>query len=67
MGNEPRALMLARNLESNGKGCSCYARNSSDCCCSNAIWAEDFILEAAKELRRLHDILIEGKHYDMFM
>jgi hypothetical protein len=65
--NEPRALMLARNLESNGKGCSCHARYSSDCCCPDAIWADDFVFEAAKELRRLHHILIERTHYDMFM
>ncbi len=67
MSDEPRALILARNLESNGNGCSCYARNRSDCVCDTAIWADDFILEAAKELRRLHDVLIERKQYDMFM
>lgn len=56
---EPLALKIARNLENDGKGCSCYAKSSRDCCCRNAIWAQDFIMDAAKELKRLHYINIE--------
>jgi hypothetical protein len=59
MSDEPLALILARNLESNGKGCSCYARCSSDCFCPDSIWADDFLLEAAKELRRLYNLVNE--------
>ena len=48
------ALEFADYLETNGEGCDCYARSRAECGCNDAKWPEDVVLEAAKELRRLH-------------
>jgi hypothetical protein len=50
---QPKALMLALGLESNGEGCSCHAYSAFECAC-DASWSEFYVKDAAAELRRLH-------------
>jgi hypothetical protein len=50
---QPKALMLALGLESNGEGCSCHAYGACECAC-DASWSEFYVKDAAAELRRLH-------------
>ena len=45
--------IVTRLRESNGEGCTCGAWNYSECGCSEAVWAEMFITEAADEIERL--------------
>ncbi len=51
-----KALELADRLESGSEGCDCFALSRIDCGCPDAIWPEDFMREAARELRRLHGV-----------
>lgn len=46
------ALRLADALTGNASGCICGAWSSNECGCS-VVWPEDYIKEAAAELRRL--------------
>lgn len=47
------SLRLADALTGNASGCICGAWSSNECGCS-VVWPEDYIKEAAAELRRLH-------------
>jgi hypothetical protein len=51
----PKALRLADALSSNGEGCECHASSYYECGCDDAIWPEMYVLQAAAELRRLHE------------
>ena len=47
--------IVTRLRESHGQGCTCGAWNYSECGCSEAVWAEMFITEAADEIERLRN------------
>ena len=49
----PTDDIVTRLRESHGQGCTCGAWNYSECGCSEAVWAEMFITEAADEIERL--------------
>ena len=44
--------IVIRLREGDGQGCKCYADYWYECAC-DAIWAEQYILEAADEIERL--------------
>lgn len=46
--------IVTRLREGNGQGCKCYADYWYECAC-DAIWAEQYILEAADEIERLRE------------
>jgi hypothetical protein len=50
--------IVTRLRESHGQGCTCGAWNYSECGCSEAVWAEMFINDAADEIERLRNIII---------
>ena len=49
------ALDIAKGLESNGEDCTCHASCYYECAC-DAVWGEAYTLNAAAELRRLHEL-----------
>lgn len=58
------ALDIAKGLESNGEDCTCHASSYYECAC-DAVWGEAYTLNAAAELRRLHEVnqeLVEALH-----
>ncbi len=44
---------MTRLRNSDGQGCTCNAYSYYECGCSEAVWAEMFITEAADEIERL--------------
>lgn len=45
--------IVTRLRNSDGQGCTCNAYSYYECGCSEAVWAEMFITEAADEIERL--------------
>jgi hypothetical protein len=54
--------IVTRLRESHGQGCTCGAWNYSECGCSEAVWAEMFITEAADEIEYLRMQISEIKY-----
>ena len=53
----PTDDIVTRLRNSDGQGCTCNAYSYYECGCSEAVWAEMFITEAADEIERLRKIL----------
>lgn len=60
--------IVTRLRESDGQGCTCGAYSYYECGCSEGVWAEMFINEAADEIERLRKVIEEtARERDMWM
>jgi hypothetical protein len=49
--------IVTRLRDSDGQGCTCQAYSYYECGCTEAVWAEMFIDEAANEIERLRELV----------
>lgn len=49
--------IVTRLRNSDGQGCTCGAYSYYECGCTEAVWAEMFINDAADEIERLRNII----------
>jgi len=55
--------IVTRLRESDGQGCTCGAYSYYECGCSEAVWAEMFIEEAADEIERLRELSFKDIYF----